>query len=171
MSGLVGGFIAIWIGLFALPFDWTASTDAGSLEMPLFDERDYFQQPWNAYGLLPSLTYLREHGEVDEDDGTIHVVGINWLCSRLELYDFGNIELDCIESEYNGTIDGKQWQAVIDRAMQNAPLYLILEQHRKTLEIPDIPYVYPAIEWQEVAAFQRPMDGLWVTVWEATIVH
>ena len=166
---LVSGFMLIWILLFAFPFDRTASTDAGSLDMPLFDRRDYFQQPWNAYGLLPSLNYVKDNG-MDGADGKIHVVGINWLCSRLELYDFGNVELECLENEYDGSPDDEQWQAVVDRVEDRSLLYLVLEQHRNTLEIPEIPYANPQIAWQEIARFQRPMNGLWVTVWEARMI-
>ena len=163
----MGGLLVIWIGMFALAFYWTAATDAGALDVPVFDRRDYFQQPWNAYGLLPAMDYVEEYGKAD-DDGTIHVVGINWLCSRLELYDFRDIQLDCIDAEYNGDVGGEQWRMVVERVMDTSPLYLVLEQHRKTLEIPEVPYADPEIEWQKIAAFQRPMNGLWVTVWKAT---
>jgi hypothetical protein len=157
-------FLAGWIGLFGLPFAVKASSDVAVLDMTRWDNRDYFQAPWNAYGLLPALSYLDKNGETAAD-GNVHVLGISWMCPYMDLYTFTQIKLECIEKEYDGTPGSPQWQTVVSRVAHLQPLYLMLEQHRKTLEVPEIPFAADGLEWVKLAAFRRPKGGLWVTVW------
>lgn len=164
---LVSGLLGIWMLVFALPFARTASTDAAALDMPQWDQRDYYQQPWNGYGLLSALRYIDENGQVAAD-GKTYVIGVAWMCRYMDLYSFAHIDLTCLANEYDGAVGGELWQAVIEQVEHHQPLYLMLEQHRNTLEIPEIPFEAEGVEWIKLAAFQRPKDGLWVTVWQAT---
>lgn len=158
--------MVVWGVGFALPFATTAANNAAELRMPRWDNRDYYQAPWNAYGLLPALQYLDQQGEPSAD-GRVHVVGVAWMCDFMDLYRYQRISLTCTEvKDYDGTPYHPLWEEVVEAAQAQQPLYLLLEQHRKTLEIPQIPFAEPSLSWEKVAAFQRPKDGLWVTVWQ-----
>ena len=160
---LIGTFLIGWLVLFALPFDAKASQEAESLKIPRWDDRDYFQAPWNGYGLIESLSYLEANGQVGAD-GQIHILGIAWMCENMDLYRFSQINLKCIGKDF----DEKSIAALESNIYQQPPIsYLILEQHRKTLFIPENPLPNAGdLSWERIASFQRPHNGLWVTVWE-----
>ena len=94
----------------------------------------------------------------------MHVLGMCWMCEFMDLYTFEHIHLECLEEkDYDGS--PVQRDAVVERALAEQPLYFMLEQNRKTFEIPEIPFEHPDLSWERLAAFQRPKNGLWVTVW------
>ncbi|MCB9436329.1 MAG: glycosyltransferase family 39 protein [Anaerolineales bacterium] len=160
----IATILILWGVGFALPFASTAANDAAMLNVPRWDARDYYQAPWNAYGLLPALHYLDEQGQADAK-GQVHVVGVAWMCEFMDLYHYEHIDLTCTTGkDYDSTPNGTMWQEIIE-ASHHQPMYLMLEQNRKTLEIPEIPFTNSNLVWERIAAFQRPKGGLWVTVW------
>ncbi len=167
---LAAGILIAWIVLFAWPFADKTANDVTALDMPQLDQHDYFQAPWNGYGLKAALEYLDEYGQPGTDND-VHVIGIGWMCEYMDLYKFQHIDLACLDLEYDPTSDQPQYEAVLQHATQQQPLYLMLEQHLETRDIPDIPYPHPDLTWEQQAAFQRPLDGLWVTVWQITTVR
>lgn len=160
-----------WAVLFALPFAYTASTDAASLRTTRWDNRDYYQSPWNGYALIEAMQYLSAEGDTGAD-ALVDVLNLSQMCPFLDLYSFPRLEMRCLHSaenrrDYDGTVQGVQWQMATDAVFaSDEPIYLILEQHRRTFEIPDIPYAHPNLLWVQIEAFQRPKGGLWVTVWQ-----
>lgn len=168
-AGAFGAF-ALWAVLFAVPFANNAANHAENLEVTRWDNRDYYQSPWNGYALIESLDYLQTNGDPGADQ-VVNVVSVSQMCPFMDLYAFPDTSLTCISSEnerrdYDGTPGGVQWQRAIDIIFSiDEPLYFMIEQHRRTFVIPEIPYVHPDLAWQQMAAFQRPKGGLWVTIW------
>ncbi len=169
-GGIIGVFAAGWLAFFAVPFAHNASTDAASLRTTRWDNRDYYQSPWNGYALLDSMDYLSREGEAG-NDGRVNVLNLSQMCPFLDLYSYPRLEMTCLHSDdnrrdYDGTVQGIQWQMATDAIFStDDPIYLMLEQHRRTFEIPDVPYPHPDLRWQQIEAFQRPKGGLWVTIW------
>lgn len=173
--GLVGVFFGGWILSFAGPFAYHAANDATALKVTRWDNRDYFQSPWNGYGLRDALSYLQGYGQRN-DDGMVEVMMVAQMCPFMDLYHYERVDWTCINgiknevagNDYDSTIGGPMWQTATTFALDHLdqPLYLVLEQHRTTLEIPTVPFEHPNLAWREIQRFRRPHDGLWVTVWE-----
>ncbi|PJF41888.1 MAG: hypothetical protein CUN55_11055 [Phototrophicales bacterium] len=170
---LIGLFFVSWVSGFAAPFAYHAINDPTALTVTRWDNRDYFQSPWNGYGLLESLQYLQEYGQRGENNA-VEVMMVAHMCPFMDLYEFDNVQWTCIiddetnSKDYNGEIGHPMWRNATQFALEhdNEHVYLILEQHRNTLEIPTIPFEHPKLIWKEIKRFQRPHNGLWVTVWE-----
>lgn len=167
-------FLAGWILAFAGPFAYYAGNDPTALVVTRWDDRDYFQSPWNGYGLREALYYLQGDGEPGED-GTIEVMMVAQMCPFMDLYRIDTVRWTCITGaeggkDYDGSINSPMWQSATNFALtrRDKPIYLVLEQHRNTLEIPTVPFQHPELHWEEIQRFQRPHDGLWVTVWRVT---
>lgn len=171
-SSMILLFVA-WIGLFAAPFARTSATDIESITVTRWDNRDYFQSPWNGFGLIESLDYLNNNGDTGTDSH-VDVLMVAQMCPFMDLYRFENVQWTCVtdgdvgDKDYNGTIGDPMWEAATTLALNanTEPTYLVLEQHRTTLEIPTVPFAHPSLGWQEIARFRRPQGGLWVTVWK-----
>jgi hypothetical protein len=169
VQGIAVSLLLVWAVTFAGPFAYRASTDVVALDVARWDNRDYFQAPWNAYGLVSSMQYLQENGQAAAD-GQVHVMSVSWMCQFLDLYSFDRVALSCLpRKDYDGTPGTILWESATRYARTWQPAYLMLEQNRNTLEIPDVPFAAEDLSWERLAAFQRPKDGLWVTVWRVEI--
>ncbi|MBI5929459.1 MAG: glycosyltransferase family 39 protein [Chloroflexi bacterium] len=162
----VGLILAIWAITFAWPFAVNASNDAPALKMPYFDNRDYFQSRLNAYGLLPALGYLQQTGE--RVDGQVPVMMVAYLCDRLELYAIEPVQLTCLGQELNGpTVTPDIWTPLIDQSTTGHAIYVIVEQaYGETTPLENAPIELDTLQWERLAVFRRPKNGLWVTVWQ-----
>lgn len=163
----VGLLLAIWVITFAWPFAVNASNDAPSLEMPYFDNRDYFQSRLNAYGLLPALGYLQHIGE--PVDGHIPVMMVAYLCERLELYDLEPVRLTCLGQELNGpTVTPDMWNPLREQATTEGRYVIVEQAYGETIPLESAPVQLEGLAWERLASFRRPKNGLWVTLWRVS---
>lgn len=152
------GLVLVWGVVYALPFAYNAAYNAPKIELPDRDEKQYYQTRYSAYGLLDALDYLESKGKpVDEQ---IEVMGVMFLCESMDLYAYPKVDLTCLSDGYTNKTINEAWQKLTERAQQEQPLYLIVEDYR------DIPTSERDLTWQRLRSIQRPKDGVWVTVWE-----
>ncbi len=150
--------VVIWGVVYALPFAHDAAYDAPKIELPDRDEKQYYQTRYSAYGLLDAMDYLEKNGKPAGEQ--VEVMGVMFLCESMDLYVYPNVNLTCLSDGYTNEKIDEAWQSLAERAQQQQPLYLIVEDYR------EIPTREPELIWQEVRSIQRPKDGVWVTVWE-----
>lgn len=158
LTGMALLIFAGWGLFYALPFAHNAAYDAPQIELPDRDEKQYYQTRYSAYALLDAMDYLQHKGKPAGQQ--VEVMGIMFLCESMDLYVYQKVELTCLRDEYPGTEPSDTWQTLTERAREEQPLYLIVEDYR------DIPSSVTDLSWQRVRSIQRPKDGVWVTVWE-----
>jgi hypothetical protein len=153
--------IGVWTLSFALPFAHDAMTNATSLEVPVFDENDYFRGIQSAYRLEDILTEIGANSSVENP---MPVKGMFWMCTRFNVYfEFPSLDLDCSNNRYPDRQDIESWQeassAVQTYADENEAFFLVVEDYR------DVPFDLKDRIMIPFAEYQRPKNGVWLTVW------
>ena len=132
---LTAGLIGAWMLLFALPFDVRAMTDPAALTMPDRDTHDYFNGPYNAWGVREGIEYLVAHGEPDAA-GQIPVVALIQHCELPGMQPMAGLYWQCIDpwdfSHAQVPADGNIWLRNSDLrrffAMEHPYFYLLTDR-------------------------------------------
>jgi hypothetical protein len=163
---VIGGLIGGWMLLFALPFDVRAMTDPAVLTMPDRDTHDYFNGPYNAWGVREGIEYLLAHGESDAN-GQIPVVALIQHCGLPGMQPMGTIYWQCIDpwdfAHARVPADGNEWLTNSDLrrffAVERSSFYLLTD---RTELLPPASSDYT---WTHLYSFQRPHGGRTISVW------
>ena len=152
--------IVIWGVGFALPFAVNAMSNATSLQLPRWDENDYFRGAQSAYALDKAL------GEIEQqkENKPIPVKGVFMLCNRYQHYfDYGDLDLNCDIDRYPKPHELDQLAALQNDievyAADHLPFYLIVE----TFE--DVPLETERLQFVPFKRYHRPMNGTTISVW------
>ena len=157
--------MGVWMVSFAVPFAHQSMTDATALNVPTFDENDYYRGIQSAYELEEVLTEIDEQNTILENE-TVPVMGMFWMCTRFNNYfEYLSLELDCTHNRYPDKSDIEQWHEVYATVQAYAEayeaFYLVVEDYRgMPFEVEDVIFIL-------VGEYQRPKNGVWVSVWYA----
>lgn len=155
--------LGVWTISFAAPFANNAMTDAPALDVPIFDENDYYRGIQSAYGLEDILLEL-DIQAAKQSDNTVPVIGMFWMCTRFNNYfEYVSLEIDCSHNRYPDESDVEQWVEVYHVLEAYAQVYegfyVVVEDYR------DTPFDLDDMTIEPVGEYQRPKDGVWVNVW------
>ncbi len=155
--------LGVWTISFAAPFAQNAMNDATALQVPIFDENDYFRGIQSAYELEAILTDLDTQAAL-QSDNTVPVIGMFWMCTRFnDYFEYVSLEIDCSHNRYPKDTDVEQWVDVYHvlegYAQSYEGFYVVVEDYR------EMPFVLENMIVEPVGEYQRPKDGVWVNVW------
>lgn len=158
---LAWGGVALWIGLFCLPFIVHSWNDPRLNIYPARARWEYFTNFSAGYGLVDAAEVLPQLPP--SDDGRIPVLGLVGSCHQIRLYldETGNVDLTCLEFGWMGGELMEQVADTIDqRVAEESNLYLLVEP-----EFDNTPLEMLRVRHEVIATWQRPFDGMRVELW------
>ncbi|XWX03773.1 hypothetical protein VZO05_14795 [Aggregatilineales bacterium SYSU G02658] len=153
--GVAGvGLLALWAVAFALPFHTQYAADSGQLALWRGDSMEYLSSDASGFGLDRALRLIEGRWQPYE-----RILGVVSNCMGLRVVAAEPARVDCVAFSYDAgaeAVVGQQVNAAV--AQSGAALWLIYEETFLTARDGW------AFEYDVVAQFSRPADGLPVWV-------
>jgi hypothetical protein len=151
--GWAWALLILWGGVFAGPFAHRLMTDPASAPMPALDERNYFWDRYNAYGLREALAWIG-----DQEEGEVYVLALVKTCRMADLYPQPGLLVECPPGHEGQTLAEAEWAERGGELLAAGERVYIL-----TSEQVDVPP--PDGGWQWRASFAKPELRQAVYVW------
>jgi hypothetical protein len=146
--------LALWAGLFALPFAQRLSSDPPSLSVPPLDARNYFWDQYNAYANREALAWLAEQAP------DALVFPMTPICRHLDLEAPTTLQLICLDNQFLGPLAEVEWQPALDPYLTQGQTVYILTSRQA-----DVPPTVTGITWELLATFPKPLGDQTVLLW------